>query len=282
MRTGLAWARAFPRQSGAVSAPAAAEIRLEHPRVARHRGRRPLADDLAVMQHDEPLRGLHDGLHHVLHPEQPDPALVADASQDGGGARALGGGEPGQQLVQQDHPRPHRQRHGQLEQLAAPPGEPPRRHRGLLAHLDEGQQLGRGASWSLAPARGRGHVLGRGQVEKGPRGLEGAPQAEPGDPVGRHGADQAPAHPDGSGRRPEQPVDQVEEGGLSGPVRPDEGHDLALGHLEAHPMEDPQAPEAACDVGAFEEGPRHSPTAPAAGRGASPRRSSRSRRGDPR
>src|SRR5712692_1172618 len=119
IRTGFACARARVFSRGTVAAPAAvvlrnsrlrivmsvgllasgrcarsgcdrfAEIRLQDPRVARDRRGRALTDDLPVVQDDEPLRRLHDGLHHVLDPEQAHAALVADAPQDGGRARAL-------------------------------------------------------------------------------------------------------------------------------------------------------------------------------------------------
>ncbi len=146
-------------------------------------------------------------------------------------------------------------RHRQLEQLAPAAGEAPRGHRRVLGHLDEGQQLGGRPARPLAPQRGGGHVLGRGQVEERPRGLERAPEAEPRDPVSGQGADPVLAEADGPRGGPEQPADQVEQRCLAGPVGPDERHDLALGDREAHAREDAEAAEAPGDVRAFEDHP---------------------------
>jgi hypothetical protein len=53
------------------------------------------------------------------------------------------------------------------------------------------------------------------------------------------------------------PADQIEQRGLAGAVRADQGDDLALAHAEADPIENPQAAEALANVRAFEENRPH-------------------------
>ena len=103
--------------------------------------------------------------------------------------------------------------------------------------------------------------------------MDGAPGPEW---TSRHVSERADlpvADSDGSRRRPQQPADEVERRGLARAVRPDQRHDLALGHREAHPVEDAQAPEAAGHVRALEGGRRHRRpvSCPGSGRGACPR-----------
>ena len=207
-------------------------------------------------EHDQPLRRLHDGLHHVLHPEEPDPALVADAPQDRGRPCHLGGGEPGQQLVEQDDARPERERHGQLEQLAPAAGEPPRGHRRVLVHLDERRAARRASPPGRSLHSAAAATFSAAVRSRNGRGVWNVrPEAEPRDPVRGQGADPVLAEPDRARRWPEQPADQVEQRRLAGPVGPDERHDLAFGDREAHPRQDAEAPEAPGDVRAFEDHP---------------------------
>jgi hypothetical protein len=71
--------------------------------------------------------------------------------------------------------------------------------------------------------------------------------------VRRQRGDIAALEHDRSLGRPEKPADQVEEGGLAGAVRADDGTQLALAHRQRNVTYRDQAAEALSDVLDFEE-----------------------------
>jgi len=80
------------------------------------------------------------------------------------------------------------------------------------------------------------------------RDLEGAGHAEGDAPVRRHPGDVAAVEQDRPRGRRKQAADEVEECGLPGPVRPDDGPQLASRHRERHLTHRNEAAETLGDV----------------------------------
>ena len=78
--------------------------------------------------------------------------------------------------------------------------------------------------------------------------LEGAADADFGDPVRRPRQDALALHQDVAGARLVEPAQAVEERGLAGAVRPDQAEDLALFHVERYAVQRNDAAEHDADV----------------------------------
>ena len=86
--------------------------------------------------------------------------------------------------------------------------------------------------------------------------LEGAADADFGDPVRRPLQDALAFHQDVAGARLVEPAQAVEQRGLAGAVRPDQAEDLALMHVERHAVQRDDAAEHDADVANREQGRR--------------------------
>jgi len=84
--------------------------------------------------------------------------------------------------------------------------------------------------------------------------LEGAADADLGDPVRRPRQDARALHQDVAGRRLVEPRQAVEERRLAGAVGADQSEDLALVHVEGHTVERNDAAEHDADVANREQG----------------------------
>ena len=84
--------------------------------------------------------------------------------------------------------------------------------------------------------------------------LEGAADADFGDPVRRPLQDAHAFHQDVAGARLVEPAEAVEERGLAGAVRPDQAEDLALMHVERHAVQRDDAAEHDADVANRKQG----------------------------
>ena len=84
--------------------------------------------------------------------------------------------------------------------------------------------------------------------------LEGAADADLGDPVRRPRQDARAFHQDVAGRRLIEPGEAVEQRGLAGAVRADQAEDLALVHVEGHAVQRDDAAEHDADVANREQG----------------------------
>ena len=84
--------------------------------------------------------------------------------------------------------------------------------------------------------------------------LEGAADADLGDPVRRPRQDARAFHQDVAGRRLIEPGEAVEERGLAGAVRSDQAEDWPLMHVEGHAIERNDAAEHDADVANREQG----------------------------
>ena len=84
--------------------------------------------------------------------------------------------------------------------------------------------------------------------------LEGAADADFGDPVRRARQDALAFHQDVAGARLVEPGEAVEERRLAGAVRSDQAEDLALVHVERHAIQRDDAAEHDADVANREQG----------------------------
>ena len=85
--------------------------------------------------------------------------------------------------------------------------------------------------------------------------LEGAADADFGDPVRRARQDAPALDQNVAGARLVEPGEAVEQGGLAGAVRPDQAEDCALVHVERHAVQGNDAAEHDADVANREQGP---------------------------
>ena len=92
------------------------------------------------------------------------------------------------------------------------------------------------------------------EVRKQRHVLEGAADADLGDPVRRPRQDARAFHQDVAGRRLIEPREAVEERGLAGAVGADQSEDLALVHVKGHAVERDDAAEHDADVANREQG----------------------------
>src|ERR1700684_4352026 len=84
--------------------------------------------------------------------------------------------------------------------------------------------------------------------------LEGASDADFGDPVRRTLQDAAALHQYVAGARLVEPAQAIEQGGFAGAVRPDQAEDLALMHVKGHAVQRNDAAEHDADVANREQG----------------------------
>jgi hypothetical protein len=151
------------------------------------------------------------------------------------------GSQVGGRLVQQEHGGLNHEHaaHGQHLPLAAaepsgPPGQhlaEPREHPGHVldprAHLASVQQV---------PAHLQ--VLPDGQRSEDVVGLRHVADPGPGDLLRRQPGDIAVAGQDPAGRRLDHPGQRLQQGGLAGPVRPDDGCDRPGGDRDRDAVDD--------------------------------------------
>ena len=84
--------------------------------------------------------------------------------------------------------------------------------------------------------------------------LEGAADADLGDPVRRARQDALAFHQDVAGARLIEPAEAIEQRRLAGAVRPDQAEDLALMHVEGHAIQRDDAAEHDADVANRKQG----------------------------
>ena len=97
-------------------------------------------------------------------------------------------------------------------------------------------------------------VVDHRQIGKQRDVLEGAADADLGDPVRRPLQDAHAFHQDVAGARLIEPGEAIEQRGLAGAVRPDQAEDLALMHVEGHAVQRDDAAEHDADVANRKQG----------------------------
>src|SRR4051812_27476829 len=82
------------------------------------------------------------------------------------------------------------------------------------------------------------HVVVHGEKRKQPPALEDVGNADARAPVGRHGVNTLALEMNAARHRTQQPGNRVDERGLAGAVRAEDGHDFAAADMEARLPED--------------------------------------------
>src|SRR5256885_10711405 len=95
----------------------------------------------------------------------------------------------------------------------------------------------------MAGQRGDLDVVEHGEPREGSHDLEGAREAEPADVVRLEPPEAPLAEPDLARVGSEKPREQVEDGGLPGPVGSDEADHLAVGHGQVEALHGEDASE---------------------------------------
>src|SRR5439155_7509288 len=161
-------------------------------------------------------------------------------------------------LVEQEHPRPGRERDGQLELAPLPVRQRARGRPRCAVEADARQDLvgsavfARGAPAEAVRTRLRGerdgHVVARGQWIEELVPLVHAREAAPGELERRATRDVLARQPHGAAGRRDLAGEHVEEGRLPRAVRADERPALALRDRERHAVEGRYAAERAAQI----------------------------------
>jgi hypothetical protein len=196
----------------------------------------------------------------VLDQEDGPPSPLMDLLDEADQARDLLESHPGRRLVQQHELRLLSQEHRDLQPSPMSVGENTSREISQLRHADLVQHRPGPIQIPMEPAGrdpeaevigpqglgGQSHVLQDAQVREDMNKLIGAadPQMRP--TVRREIRDVLAPVEDTAGAGTQCASDQVEERGLAGSVRPDEGMDGARLYPQIHPIHRPQPSEILC------------------------------------
>ena len=221
-----------------------------------HLRRRSGGDGPAVVQRHDPVRDRRDQAHVVLDHQNGDAEQIAYVLDPEGHVVGLLDVEAGGRLVEQQQLGVGAERARQLRHLAHAVGQVDDEAVAVLLEVEElDDLLDRLAMLQLhAPDRGQEQQLGeesrslvgmacQQQVLQQRRVLEqldvleGACDAERGDAVRRHVGDVGAVEDQLAAGRLVDAAHQVEDGGLAGAVRADDGEDLALLDGEAHAVD---------------------------------------------
>ena len=198
----------------------------------------------ARRRHD-PAQRLND----MLDPHDGDAAVVHLAN----GAEqhvAFGLGQSAGDFVEQQQPRPQRQRLRQFELLGIEQRQLPGRNERAMRKSDALQhRLGfLFAAWQrhlAAVDRRRQHVLEHGHVGERFRNLIGAADAEAAAVPRAHAGDVSAVEHDPAAAWRQHAGDHVEQGGLAGAVRSQNADDFARLDFEVDPVDDDEPAEGA-------------------------------------
>ncbi len=202
-------------------------------RIAQDRVRLAVGNQLAMMQHRNPLRDRHHDFHQMLDHDDGDAALrdLADHRQR---IVDLGRVQPGIDLVQHQQTRLHGEALGQFQALALCERQ---RGGGLVRGAGEagelqmiaGLRMGVGKAVRVArEQRARGDVFQHRHLRERLHDLEGAGEPEPRDLVGPHPGDIAAVEDYASGGRRMYGGDQIDQRRFAGAIRSDQPEDLTF------------------------------------------------------
>ena len=215
-----------------------------------------LLDDAPAF-HDDELVGEHERFDRIVGDQQGRPGEVGQVRFEFGlDVEASSGVQRGQRFIQQQQRWLPGQRAGQCHPLRLPAGQLGRLAVGEVGEPEPGHpviggSLGRLPSQAPRP-RGEGHVLGHGQVREEPVVLEDEPDRPSGglhEGSGIRVVHHLPRERDAAGRHGSQAGHRAEQGGLPGPVRPEQPEDLTGCRGEA----DGQGEATAPDFGGYDE-----------------------------
>src|SRR5579883_171865 len=254
-----------------------AKIGFDHGRIVSYFLRRPFGDLDAVIEHINPVRELHDQVELVLDQQDGHAATLQRRNQRLHFGR-LGRIHAGGRLVEQQQPRPERQRAGDLDPPPVGVGKTiggmiePRRQalaeqienlarfglQRLLLFLDRGRANQGENEFGERPDDGQArlhraqprmraeqHVVLDAEIGEDAAVLERAGEAERRDRFRRQALDRAPGETDLAAVQPFEAADHVERRRLAGAVRPDQADKLALADRKVERLDRDDAAEPA-------------------------------------
>src|SRR6266542_3404075 len=235
------------RDHGPAHGVAAAQVRLDHPRIPLHLGRSPLGDLLAIVEHGDAIGHLHDHSHVVLDQQDRHAQVGHERFQELHEGRRLALRHPCRRLVEQQQARLGPERARQLEapliavrQVARDlVGVTPQAHAlqqrlgaltELALDLTEARAAGEDIPEPEADARvhAHEHVLDRGHVGEEPDVLERAADPERRDLIGAEAAERDAAARHGAAVGRIQTREDVEQRRLAGSVGSNDRRDAAI------------------------------------------------------
>ena len=150
------------------------------------------------------------------------------------------GVEPGGRLVEEQDLGPADDADGDVDPaaLAAREGADP--GLGVVGQVDQLEDLADGPRRRVEPGE---HVQ---RVADGELGVEAGrleDEPDPGPPPAVAAVGIDAEHPDGAGGRGDEALEHLQGGGLAGPVGPEHGDQLPVGHVEAHAVDGREVPE---------------------------------------
>src|SRR5581483_3896758 len=229
------------------------EVGVDHRGVAHHGLRLAVGDHAPAVHRDEALDDLHEDVHDVLDPHDRDTAAVhLPYRRDE--LRRLLVGEPGSDLVEQEHPGIGGERAGELEPLAVQEadgvGGPVRdvRHAAELEHLDR-LRVGVAAAAAAAGARSDEHVLEDRHPAERLRDLVCARDPEPAARSRRVARDVVAAERDRAAVRPLRAREHAQQRRLPRAVRADDAHGLVGPYREVDAVQHDERTEPLRDAG---------------------------------
>src|SRR5262245_14705354 len=215
----------------------------------------------AIVEHMDATGQVGDHLHIVLDPDHGDAEAMLDAQDEARQVLALVAIEPGRGLVEQQQGRLERECPGKADELLGAEGQGADRHMAetleldelddflhrralahlLAAHTWQEQHLGEWMGAHARMAAGQ-QVLDHGHVRKQLAMLERARDTEPGDVVWRAATQVLTAKADAPAAAVEA-ADAIEDAGLAGTVRTDQGEQLSRLDRERDAVEHDEAAE---------------------------------------
>lgn len=197
------------------------------------------------VHHDDPVGDALQKAHEMLHDEQGH-AARGERAQSVRHAAEFGGIEARGKLVHEQQAWRGRERPGEVERLllgAVEIARRPVREPVEIERREQRAQIG-GCAPGVAICLRYVHVLLHGQLQERFRGLERAIDAAPRETVRLHAADRFSLEPHLAAIGRIKAGDNVDAGGLAGPVRSDQSQNLAAREMERHPVQRAKSAEA--------------------------------------
>src|SRR3954465_14117309 len=203
---------------------------------AQELARRPAQDRAARLEDHAAVREVERKLHVLLDEEDGDAMLVADAADHSADFLHHPRREAEKRLVDHQELRPRHQAARDRHHLLLAAGEGVRELRATLP--EQGKKAFEACERFVAMRAGtrvvgaEEHVVVHAEKRKQPPALEDMGNADARSPVGRHGLNALAIETNAARHGTQQPRDRVDERGLAGAVRAEEGHDFAAADVE--------------------------------------------------
>src|SRR5207247_7954861 len=220
-----------------------AEVRLDDGGVPDDLLWRALRDRAALLEDKDPVGDTEHGAHDMLDDDGAEAELRLDPPEHLDGGPDLLRGEAREDFVEQEEARTRREGAGELEPLLLLDRQCGGGDVGPGLELDEAENASdlladpRALPETRAEHRGGGDVLPDRHTRERLGDLMGFRDACADDAVHGHAVNQPAVQEHAAGRRPNRAGEDVQEGRLPRPVRPDEAEDRPLLQGEGHPAE---------------------------------------------